>query len=371
MAALLIAKVSLAAERGIELRLADDASLPRLDPDLSADVGTVLGNLVDNAVDATVAAGGTSIAVQLREDGDLVLVQVADSGAGVPARTPPRSSGAATPPSPATRAAGVSAWRWCRWSASVGAARCRCTMTAAPSSPPGCPATEEAHDHRPDRARRRRRLHGRRHPHAVRASARPASGWSGVVATGEAALAEIERLRPDLVLLDVHLPDLTGIDVLRRLRAAGDDTGVVMVTAAREAETVRAAAAGGAAHYLVKPFEYDDLRARLEAFRAAHTALAGGEPRRPRTTSTRSSRRSSTTRPQVLPKGLSAPTADAVLEALGAAGELSAAECAEAVGISRVSARRYLEHFVTIGQVEVRLKYGGAGRPERRYRLRS
>ena len=78
-----------------------------------------------------------------------------------------------------------------------------------------------------------------------------------------------------------------------------------------------------------------------------------------------------TTRPQVLPKGLSAPTADAVLEALGAASELSAGEAAEAVGVSRVSARRYLEHFVSTGQVEVRLKYGGAGRPERRYRLRN
>ena len=191
----------------------------------------------------------------------------------------------------------------------------------------------------------------------------------GVVATGEAALAEIRRLRPDLVLLDVHLPDRTGIDVLRELRAAGDDTGVVMVTAAREVETVRAAAAGGAAHYLVKPFEYDDLRARLEAFRSAHSALTEGE----------SAAQDDidavfapvvTTRPQVLPKGLSAPTADAVLEALGA-GELSAGEAAEAVGVSRVSARRYLEHFVNNGQVEVRLKYGGAGRPERRYRLRS
>ncbi len=192
----------------------------------------------------------------------------------------------------------------------------------------------------------------------------------GVAATAEAALAEIERLRPDLVLLDVHLPDRTGIDVLRSMRAAGDATGVVMVTAAREAETVRAAAAGGAAHYLVKPFEYDDLRARLDAFRAAHSALEEGSPAAqddidavfaPVVGS----------RPVVLAKGLSAPTADAVLEALGGAEELSAAEAADAVGLSRVSARRYLEHFVNHGQVEVRLKYGGAGRPERRYRLRS
>ena len=97
----------------------------------------------------------------------------------------------------------------------------------------------------------------------------------GVASTGRAALDDIARLRPDLVLLDVHLPDMTGIDVLRRLRADGDDVGVLMVTAAREADTVRAAASGGAVHYLVKPFDYDDLRVRLESFRAAHLALSG------------------------------------------------------------------------------------------------
>ncbi|MEJ7635636.1 hypothetical protein [Aeromicrobium sp.] len=50
-------------------------------------------------------------------------------------------------------------------------------------------------------------------------------------------------------------------------------------------------------------------------------------------------------------------------------GELSATECGERVGISRVSARRYLEFFVDEQRVVVRLNYGSAGRPERRYRL--
>ena len=77
----------------------------------------------------------------------------------------------------------------------------------------------------------------------------------GVASSGQAALDDIARLRPDLVLLDVHLPDMTGIDVLRRLRGGGDDVGVLVVTAAREADTVRAAASGGAVHYLVKPFD--------------------------------------------------------------------------------------------------------------------
>jgi two-component system CitB family sensor kinase len=86
VAALLVAKVSLAAERGVDIVLAvDDPPLPRLDPELSADVGTVLGNLVDNAVDATVAAGGARIDVRLALEDNDVVVRVADSGGGVPA----------------------------------------------------------------------------------------------------------------------------------------------------------------------------------------------------------------------------------------------------------------------------------------------
>lgn len=85
VAALLIAKTSLAGERRVELRLDDDSTLPRLDPDLSADVGTVLGNLVDNAVDAVVSTGADgTVAVRLLVDGGAVVVQVADSGPGVP-----------------------------------------------------------------------------------------------------------------------------------------------------------------------------------------------------------------------------------------------------------------------------------------------
>jgi response regulator of citrate/malate metabolism len=189
----------------------------------------------------------------------------------------------------------------------------------------------------------------------------------GVASTGRAALDDIARLRPDLVLLDVHLPDMTGIEVLRRLRADGDDVGVLVVTAAREADTVRAAAAGGAAHYLVKPFDYDDLRVRLESFRAARAALAGTDaPGQHDIDAVFGA--AAPAAAASLPKGLSPETADAVERALRDAGELSAAECADLVGISRVSARRYLEYFVARGTASVRLQYGGAGRPERRFR---
>ncbi|KQW43888.1 two-component system response regulator [Nocardioides sp. Root1257] len=188
----------------------------------------------------------------------------------------------------------------------------------------------------------------------------------GVSGTGRAALEDVERLAPDLLLLDVHLPDMSGIEVLRRLRAEGNAVGVIVITAAREADTVRAAVAGGAAHYLVKPFVFEDLAARLAAFGQAQAALAGSDV--PDQADIDAVFAPVGRAREELPKGLSQETADAVLAALRAGDEVGAAACAETVGISRVSARRYLEHFVATGAATVRLQYGGAGRPERRYR---
>ncbi|MGH3353098.1 MAG: response regulator [Nocardioides sp.] len=195
----------------------------------------------------------------------------------------------------------------------------------------------------------------------------------GVAATGSQALEETARLSPDVLLLDVHLPDFSGIELLRRLRGRGDDTDVIVITAAREADTVRAAAAGGAAHYVVKPFPFEDLAARLDDVRRSRDALARIEQQPAgqvqagidEVFSHQAGARETRER---LPKGLSPETARAVLAALQDADELSAAECADAIGVSRVSARRYLEHFASIGRIGVRLNYGTAGRPERRYR---
>ena len=74
-----------------------------------------------------------------------------------------------------------------------------------------------------------------------------------------------------------------------------------------------------------------------------------------------------------LPKGLSPATRMAVSDALvGVETDgLSASAVAALTGVSRVSARRYLEHLVEIGEVELSMRYGAAGRPEHRYRLRS
>ncbi|OKH76307.1 chemotaxis protein CheY [Mycobacterium sp. SWH-M1] len=189
-----------------------------------------------------------------------------------------------------------------------------------------------------------------------------------VARTGGEALTAAHELGPDLILLDVYLPDMTGLEVLQRLRADGDRVGVIMITAARELDTVSGALDGGAADYLIKPFEFDQLQTKLLAFAARADALESAAGVDQSLIDSLFGGQAATPAAKVLPKGLGAETGELVLAAVRDAGEVSAAECADVVGISRVSARRYLEHYLSAGTVELRLQYG-VGRPERRYRL--
>ena len=195
----------------------------------------------------------------------------------------------------------------------------------------------------------------------------------GTASTGTQALAEIDRLRPDLVLLDVYLPDMTGLEILRRLRGAGSGVDVIVISAARDVDSIRSALHGGVLHYLVKPFDRRTFEARLRDYAALRVDLGeleeagqgdvdrvfghtGGTPARPAPT----------------PKGIAPETLSLVRETLAAAGAegLSATECSERTGLARVSARRYLEQLVAQQEADVRQKYGTAGRPERRFTLR-
>jgi response regulator of citrate/malate metabolism len=189
----------------------------------------------------------------------------------------------------------------------------------------------------------------------------------GVARTGTEALTMARDLRPQLLLLDVYLPDMSGLSVLQQLRSAGDGVGVIMITAARELDTVSKALDGGAADYLIKPFEFPQLRGKLEAFAARAAALESARGVDQSLIDTLFGGAGAAPQAEPLPKGLGAETGRLVLDAVRTAGEVSAAECAERVGISRVSARRYLEHYLRTGALELRLQYG-VGRPERRYR---
>jgi len=193
---------------------------------------------------------------------------------------------------------------------------------------------------------------------------------SGARAAVAAILDAPERSRIDLVLLDMTMPDGTGLDVLRHIRARAADVDVIAITSVRDADVVRQVIALGAAQYLVKPFTFATFHDRLDQYRAyrerARSATGAA-------TQSEIDALLGALRPTgsiELPKGLSSASLERVSAAVREHGALSAAEAAETLGMSRVAARRYLEHLSDAGRVERAPRYGTRGRPETEYRWR-
>ncbi|MET8409866.1 response regulator [Streptomyces sp. NPDC005195] len=171
----------------------------------------------------------------------------------------------------------------------------------------------------------------------------------------------------DLVLLDHYLPDETGLAVVQEMRRRGHQTDVIMVTAARDISTVQAAMRQGALQYLVKPFAFAGLRAKLEAYAALRRTLDGGGEAEQAQVDRIFGALSTAAQPAP-PKGHSPPTAERVRRALlNAEGPLSAQEIAEGTGLSRQTAQRYLKLLERTGRARLTLRYGDTGRPEHRY----
>jgi response regulator of citrate/malate metabolism len=188
--------------------------------------------------------------------------------------------------------------------------------------------------------------------------------------TGAEALQAVDQLRPELVLLDIYLPDISGLEVLRRLRE--DDhppVDVISITAAREVESIRAAMRGGVVHYLIKPFLFATFEEKLLSYAAAHARMTRiGQAEQ--TDVDRIFGALRTARNEPLPKGLSDATLDLIIQALSQSQSgLAATAVADAAGVSRITARRYLDHLCQLGKAELTMRYGGPGRPEHRYRL--
>ncbi|WP_254678033.1 response regulator [Agrococcus sp. SGAir0287] len=203
----------------------------------------------------------------------------------------------------------------------------------------------------------------------------------GAAASGGAALAHVAH-GVDLVLLDIRLPDVSGIEVLHRMRVAGvAGTDVLVVSSSRDQVTVRQALAAHPIGYLLKPFDREVLQERLRAYAAERQArdaasrdvpLAQGEVDRLLATgSVRvvGASRDPERTPQPLPKGVSATTLERVVAALDPVVARSIDEVAAETGTSRATARRYLDHLVATGVIDLAHRYGRRGRPQVLYRL--
>ncbi|RFA18806.1 response regulator [Subtercola boreus] len=194
----------------------------------------------------------------------------------------------------------------------------------------------------------------------------------GQAHTATAALSMAQALQPDLVLMDIYLPDGHGLDVVRDMLDSSRPPDVIVISAATDVESVRTAIQLGVVHYLVKPFGFAALADRLSAVRAARAQIADW----PQDASQEEiDHLFGLLRPAPNPGEAAelehlAPTLQLVYKSISAGAGLSASDIAAQVGISRATAQRYLTQLEHVGAVKLELRYGQTGRPEHRYSVR-
>ena len=209
--------------------------------------------------------------------------------------------------------------------------------------------------------------------HAAYVARVPGFSVTGEAHTLEEARTAIEEQMPDLILLDLYLPDGNGLDLVRALHDRAERPDCMVITAARDLPSVREAMQLVAVHFLVKPFSFAALAERLTAYRDLRARLEQGAPQPDEVDQADVDALFGMMRgPGGLPgtpkKGHSAQTLELVRTTIREAGEpMSASDVAARVGISRPTAQRYLSYLAEHGAIRLQLRYGAAGRPEHLY----
>jgi two-component system response regulator CitB len=194
-------------------------------------------------------------------------------------------------------------------------------------------------------------------------------GSADTLADAQIAIA---AQRPDLVMLDNYLPDGTGIDMMKHLRATQPEVDVIFITAANDIETIKAAIRHGASDYLVKPFILERLEEALKNYLMFNRKVA----QKSHLQQDEIDRVIRQSIPHHVPAGFTYPkgidelTLNQVRAAFsGEHTQHTADSLSDMIGISKSTARRYLEYCKNIKLLEAHIQHGTVGRPQRFYRL--
>lgn len=191
----------------------------------------------------------------------------------------------------------------------------------------------------------------------------------GVANTIADANEMVEILQPDLVLLDLFFPEGNGMDLLKQVRSSKQPCDVILITAAREMTSLQEALRGGVFDYIIKPVFFPRFAEALQKFYDYFCQLqAGGTLEQKDVDRLLHAHHPAAVETGAVPKGIDALTLTKVRKVFAEpVADLNAEEVGKQVGISRSTARRYLEFLATEGFLKADLIYGVVGRPERRY----
>ncbi|MEB3103142.1 response regulator [Ferviditalea candida] len=193
----------------------------------------------------------------------------------------------------------------------------------------------------------------------------------GIATDEEQSKEQLEIFEPDLVLLDLYFPDMHGLQLLQHIRLRHRHTDVIIITAAKELDTVREAIRGGVFDYIIKPVIFNTFAEKMKNYILFRKNIEQGN----RQVDQEQVDLLLLRRPQEkipisdLPKGIDKLTLEKItlyLEQSNAA--FTVEDICVRIGSSRTTARRYLEYLVSVGKLKADVSYGTVGRPERIYR---
>jgi len=191
--------------------------------------------------------------------------------------------------------------------------------------------------------------------------------FCGIAKNGEEALAVLNEKNIDLVLLDIFMPNMNGLELLAKIRQQNVSVDVIVVSAARENQSIQTALRNGAVDYLIKPFEFERFQAALIAFKKRLKAIRGEDGLSQKDLDQQIFAKIPH-KDIELPKGLDRNTIKRVWgHILDRQEEFTAEEMAQYVGLSPVSIRKYLKYFQSMDLLHVEISYGSVGRPVYRY----
>lgn len=191
-----------------------------------------------------------------------------------------------------------------------------------------------------------------------------------VASNGEEGKRKIEQLQPDLVLLDIYMPEKDGLQLINELRQEQYDVDIIAVTAAKDTDSVKKMLRSGVVDYIVKPFTFERLEKALNKYKTVYRQLNQIEEVSQDKLDELMVKKVKENSAE-LPKGLQEKTLNQIYEYVkNMDGAKSAEEIGAAIGLARVTVRRYLNYLESIGKVKMVLNYGTIGRPIQSYQLK-
>jgi response regulator of citrate/malate metabolism len=185
-----------------------------------------------------------------------------------------------------------------------------------------------------------------------------------VAGTAREALDTLEKEPVDLVMLDVYLPDRTGVELLKAFRRGDHPVDVVMITAAHDAPTVEESMRYGIFDYIIKPFSFDRYKACLVNYRKQKAAISRQKTLSQERVNEFTGFQDVPRSRDGFPKGIQEQTLQRVEEAIGKFGpNFSIHDLLDVLPLSRATNRRYLEFLTDAGVLEKSLAYRKVGRP--------